>query len=109
MYQTAKHTHKQTLVKMMLEKAITASQVTHISNANQYFCELEQTGMCKSIWGKLGKAKVKFRFIPSDKIETVKSFFGILENAKNSNEIVPKLEEFSTTKKQLSGLENARG
>ena len=70
-------THKKALVKLMLEKGeITACQIP-FSNANQYFCELEKEGICKSKWGLKGKARVKFRFIPIDKIEKAKKFIDI--------------------------------
>ena len=70
-------THKKALVKLMLEKGeITACQIP-FSNANQYFCELEKEGICKSKWGLKGKARVKFRFIPVDKIEKAKRYIGI--------------------------------
>ena len=78
-----RETHKKALVKLMLEKGeITACQIP-FSNANQYFCELEKEGICKSKWGLKGKARVKFRFIPVDKIEKAKKFIGITstENA----------------------------
>jgi len=77
MYHSFRHTHKQTLVRIMLEKAITASQVTHISNANQYFVELEHEGLCFSQWGKLGNSKVKFRSIPFNKVNEAKRRYGI--------------------------------
>ena len=70
-------THKIFLVRLMLEKGeVTASQIP-FSNANQYFCELEKEGICKSRWGLKGKARVKFRFIPVDKIEKAKRYIGI--------------------------------
>lgn len=71
-------TQKRYLVKLMSEKGeITACQVSHISNANKDFCALEKMGICESKWGKLGKARVKFRFIPVDKIEKAKKYIGI--------------------------------
>lgn len=70
-------THKKALVKLMLEKGeITACQIP-FSNANQYFCELEKMGICKSKWGLKGKARVKFRFIPANKREKALKFIGI--------------------------------
>lgn len=77
----SKNTHKKRLIEEMLQRNdVTCCTVTHIANANQYFCELEDEGFCKSVWGKLGKARVKFRSIPFDKIEEVKSHFGIVSN-----------------------------
>jgi hypothetical protein len=44
----------------------TASEVSHISNANQYFVELENANIIKSEWGYKGDAKVKFRSIDDE-------------------------------------------
>ena len=71
------HTHKKSLVRLMLDKGdVTACQI-NISNANQYFDELEIIGVSNSRWGMLGKSKVKWRFIPTDKIEKAKKYIGI--------------------------------
>jgi len=71
-------THKRRLILEMLSRDdVTCCTVTHIANANQYFCELEKEGYCKSRWGLKGKARVKFRFIPVDKIEKAKKYIGI--------------------------------
>lgn len=77
----SRHTHKKRLIELMLQrKDVTCCTVTHIANANQYFPKLEKEGFCKSVWGRLGKAKVKFRFIPEDKIEEAKKRYGIVSN-----------------------------
>jgi len=56
--------HKCHIVKMILEHGQkTATNFHFISNANQYFAELENVGILKSEWGKLGGARVKFRTI----------------------------------------------
>lgn len=73
-------THKKRLIEMMLEKHTTSALVHGMSNPNQYFCELEKEGFCKSVWGFKGKARVKFRFIPDDKVEDVKKHYGIVSN-----------------------------
>ncbi|MBN2963170.1 hypothetical protein JWV37_00115 [Sulfurospirillum sp. T05] len=88
-------THKKRLIEEMLKRNdVTCATVTHIANANQYFCALEKEGIVKSQWGMLGDSKVKFRFICSDKVELVKKRYGI--------EIVHKKSNYhSTTKKQL--------
>lgn len=71
-------THKKRLIEEMLKRDdVTCCTVTHIANANQYFCELEKEGICKSRWGLKGKARVKFRFIPVDKIEKALKYIGI--------------------------------
>ena len=73
-----KSTHKKRLIEEMLNRDdVTCCTVTHIANANQYFCELEKEGICKSRWGLQGKARVKFRFIPNDMIEKALKYIGI--------------------------------
>lgn len=62
---------------MIEQGQITASLCSHISNANQYFVELEHEGLCISTWGKLGDARVKWRHIPLNKINEVKKRYGI--------------------------------
>lgn len=41
----------------------TATDFHYISNANQYFVELEKMNILFSYWGRKGKARVKFRDI----------------------------------------------
>lgn len=59
-------TRMRQLLRLMLEKGeITASQVPHISNSNQYFVELEILGITKSRWiyDEKGRRKCKARSI----------------------------------------------
>lgn len=59
-------TRKKQLVSLMLKKGeITASEVFHISNSNQYFVELENQGITKSRWilDENGRRKCKARSI----------------------------------------------
>lgn len=59
-------TRKKQLINLMLKKGeITASEVFHISNANQYFVELENQGITKSRWilDENGRRKCKARSI----------------------------------------------
>lgn len=59
-------TRKKQLVNLMLKKGeITASEVFHISNSNQYFVELENQGITKSRWvlDENGRMKCKARSI----------------------------------------------
>ncbi|MCZ6158994.1 hypothetical protein [Campylobacter ureolyticus] len=59
-------TRKKQLVNLMLKKGeITASEVFHISNSNQYFVELENQGITKSRWvlDENGRRKCKARSI----------------------------------------------
>lgn len=57
-------THKIQILEIILsEGAKTATDFSHVSNANQYFVELEKMGILFSYWGVKGKAKVKYRDI----------------------------------------------
>lgn len=59
-------TRKKQLINLMLKKGeITASEVFHISNSNQYFVELENQGITKSRWilDENGRRKCKARSI----------------------------------------------
>ena len=72
------YTHKKRLIEEMLQRNnVTCCTVTHIANANQYFCELEKEGLCKSEWGKLGKSRVKWRFIPLHKVDKAKELYKV--------------------------------
>lgn len=56
--------HKIRILDVILrEGAKTATDFSHVSNANQYFCELEKMGILFSYWGMKGDARVKFRDI----------------------------------------------
>jgi putative beta-lactamase hcpC len=59
-------TRKKQLISLMFKKGeITASEVFHISNANQYFADLENQGITKSRWlyDENGRRKCKVRSI----------------------------------------------
>ncbi|WP_311337119.1 hypothetical protein [Campylobacter ureolyticus] len=59
-------TRKKQLISLMFKKGeITASEVFHISNSNQYFVELENQGITKSRWilDENGRRKCKARSI----------------------------------------------
>ena len=53
---------------------LTATDFSCVSNANQYFVELELQGLIKSEWGKKGNAKVKLRYVPSESREEVEDY-----------------------------------
>ena len=53
---------------------LTATDFSYVSNANQYFVELELQGLIKSEWGKKGNSKVKLRYVPSEKREKASNF-----------------------------------
>lgn len=57
-------THKIRILEAILcEGEKTATDFSHVSNANQYFVELEKMGILFSYWGMKGDAKVKYRDI----------------------------------------------
>lgn len=62
-------TNKQTLVRIMLDRGeVTASDVAHISNSNQYFVELEKLGISSSRWHtRANGTNCKMRFIKDRK------------------------------------------
>ncbi len=70
--------HKLHILKTLLDSDIklTATDFSYISNANQYFVELESQGLIKSEWVKEeGKTPFKLRFIPSECREKAEDFF----------------------------------
>jgi hypothetical protein len=58
-------THKYYILKKLYETELrlTATDFSYVSNANQYFVELENQELLTSAWGKKGKSRVKLRFI----------------------------------------------
>lgn len=63
------------ITKVILEEGEkTATDFSHISNANQYFCNLEKDGILKSRWGSKGIARVKYRRIAN--LEKAMKFLG---------------------------------
>jgi len=60
--------HKLNILKRLFttNEHLTATDFSYISNANQYFVELEQQGLIKSENGYKGKTRVKLRFIPDE-------------------------------------------
>ncbi|WP_297485689.1 hypothetical protein [Sulfurimonas sp.] len=68
--------HKLHILKTLLDSDIklTATDFSYVSNANQYFCELELQGLIKSEWGKKGKSKVKLRYVPNELREKASKF-----------------------------------
>jgi len=66
------NTHKLNILKVLFDTKLklTATDFSYVSNANQYFVELENQGLITSEWSYKGKAKVKKRFIaPSQRIK----------------------------------------
>lgn len=69
-------THKYNLLKRLYDTEIklTATDFSYVSNANQYFVELENQDLITSEWGKKGNAKVKLRFVGEDQKERVEKY-----------------------------------
>ena len=68
--------HKIRILKTLYEtgRALTATDFTHVSNANQYFVELERAGLIASFWGMYGNARVKFRLILVEQRQKVREY-----------------------------------
>ena len=68
--------HKYNLLKKLYDTGLklTATDFSHVSNANQYFVELEHQDLITSEWGRKGKAKVKLRFIAGHQLKRVKKY-----------------------------------
>ena len=82
--------HKCRIIEtLMREGKKTATDFSFVSNANQYFVELEKIGIVKSEYGMKGSAKVKYRTIADEKKATA-----FLQNCrkKQSRRIVPNLD-----------------
>lgn len=54
---------------------LTATDLSHCSNSNQYFCMLENLGLITSEWGLKGKAKVKYRYLTQNQRRKVENLF----------------------------------
>jgi len=68
--------HKYNLLKRLYdtELKLTATDFSHVSNANQYFVELEHQDLITSEWGKKGDAKVKLRYVAEHQKEKVERY-----------------------------------
>ena len=81
-------THKYNLLKRLYdtELKLTATDFSHVSNANQYFVELEHQDLISSEWGKKGNAKVKLRFVGKDQKERVEKYLDNMGDRPNQDE-----------------------
>ncbi len=72
------NTHKCRLIEATIEKGkTTAAQFAGISNANQYYVQLEEVGIIKSVEGLFGDSRVKWRYIADmDKALNFLSVYG---------------------------------
>ena len=72
--------HKLHILKTLLESKVklTATDFSYISNANQYFVELESQELIKSKWSrKKGKTPFKLRFVSKKCREKAEDFFSL--------------------------------
>jgi len=79
--------HKYNLLKKLYDTGLklTATDFSHISNANQYFVELEQQELISSEWGKKGKSRVKLRFIAEEQKERAERYLNVMSS--NQDEV----------------------
>lgn len=69
------------------ELKLTATDFSYVSNANQYFVELEAQDLITSEWGRKGKAKVKLRFVAAHQKERVRKYLDSMKNSEPSNAV----------------------
>lgn len=69
-------THKHRILKRLFDTGLklTATDFSFVSNANQYFVELENQDLITSEWGERGDARVKLRFVATDQREPAKKY-----------------------------------
>lgn len=81
--------HKYNLLKKLYdtELKLTATDFSYVSNANQYFVELENQGLITSEWGRKGKGKVKLRFVALEQKERVKKYLDNMGANTKQNEV----------------------
>lgn len=77
--------HKINILATLFETdlKLTATDFSYVSNANQYFVELENQDLITSEWGKKGNSKVKLRFVTSEQKNKVKTYLDLFDKAKN--------------------------
>ena len=86
---TQKLTHKYNILKFLYDTGLklTATDFSYVSNANQYFVELESQGLISSEWGSKGKSKVKLRFVAKKQRDKAKKYldsYSKLQNLKSA-------------------------
>ena len=81
--------HKYNLLKRLYdtELKLTATDFSYVSNANQYFVELEHQDLITSEWGRKGKAKVKLRYVAKGQRKRVKMYLSNMGINSNQNEV----------------------
>lgn len=81
-------THKYNLLKRLYDTGLklTATDFSHVSNANQYFVELENQDLIMSEWGEKGNARVKLRYVAEHQRDRVEKYLDIMGNNPNQDE-----------------------
>jgi len=87
--ETQKLTHKYNILKILYDTGLklTATDFSYVSNANQYFVELENQDLLTSEWGIKGKQKVKLRFTAKKQKDKAKKYldsYSKLQNLKSA-------------------------
>lgn len=87
--ETQKLTRKYNILKILYDTGLklTATDFSYVSNANQYFVELENQDLLTSEWGIKGKQKVKLRFVSKKQREKAKKYlesYSKLQNLKSA-------------------------
>lgn len=82
------------IVKIMLEQGeVTASDIAHISNSNQYFVALERLGIIGSRWHtRANGTKCKMRFI-KDRAKALK-FIGKPDEYEAAKQAAEAIEQY---------------
>jgi len=85
-------THKLRILKRLQDSGdkLTATDFYYVSNANQYFCELEDEDLITSEWGIKGGSRVKLRYIAEHQKGRVEEY---LDNFGNRNSDEPLYDE----------------
>ncbi len=80
------NTHKCKLIQATINQGrTTAAQFSGISNANQYYVQLEEVGIIRSEEGLFGDSRVKWRYIAN--MEKAKAFLAMGgHQSKNADE-----------------------
>lgn len=81
-------THKDNLLKRLNDTGLkfTATDFSHVSNANQYFVELENQDLITSEWGEKGNARVKLRFVAEHQRERVEKYLDNMGHNPNQDD-----------------------
>lgn len=81
--------HKHRILKRLYDTGLklTATDFSHVSNANQYFIELENQDLIKSEWGEKGDARVKLRYVAEQQQERAKKYLDNMGDNPDQDEV----------------------